>query len=743
MWPELIPALCGQVSGEANDVVKQSSLSTLGYICEEIEPEHLKDASNAILTAVVQGMRPEQKEDVRLAATQAMLNALEFVKTNFEAEQERNYIMQTVCETTQATNVDLQKAAYEVIVRVAELYYEHLAAYMQALFGLTTAVITQATQKHAEDEDQDLLGQQAIEFWTTVCDEEIERMDDARDAGTDPSKACSNYVKGAAPHLLPLMLEALCLQEEDAEDEDSWNMAMASATCISRIAQTIEDDVVAIATPFIQQHLVSDDWRRCEAASLAFGSILDGPSVEKFYNEDVSKNMVAWAIEILLTRHINHANLQVKDTASWTIGRICEHHVRAIPPGAHWDNLMRQLLSGLTDHPRVAKHLCFALHNLAESCEDSESSPLTPHFVAIVQQLLVCADRPDGAGQAQLRTNAYEALNALITNGSDSVKEAIKQLLPPMKDRLQAALAMQIVSNDDRDVQTELIGLICGTLQVITQKLQSDVPPESCDQMMTLFLQVLGIKSSTVHEEALMAVGAVANATEKGFVKYMQYFRPFLSLGLSNVDEHQVCSIAVGVVGDVCRALEEGIIPFCDEIVQLLLRNLQNQSLNRNVKPAILACFGDIALAVSGAFEKYMAITMEMLVQASMTVVDENNPDLLDYLHQLQEGILEAYTGILQGLRAGEKAGAFVPYAGKALDFLDRLGAQSESLSDEVIRAAVGVVGDLASTLGQQFIPLCKQTPHKDYLNKLLKAAKESQYDATKQVAQWAKQQIK
>jgi len=240
-----------------------------------------------------------------------------------------------------------------------------------------------------------------------------------------------------------------------------------------------------------------------------------------------------------------------------------------------------------------------------------------------------------------------------------------------------------------------------------------------------------------------MAVGAVANATEKGFVKYMQYFRPFLSLGLSNVDEHQVCSIAVGVVGDVCRALEEGIIPFCDEIVQLLLRNLQNQSLNRNVKPAILACFGDIALAVSGAFEKYMAITMEMLVQASMTVVDENNPDLLDYLHQLQEGILEAYTGILQGLRAGEKAGAFVPYAGKALDFLDRLGAQSESLSDEVIRAAVGVVGDLASTLGQQFIPLCKQTPHKDYLNKLLKAAKESQYDATKQVAQWAKQQIK
>ena len=36
----------------------------------------------------------------------------------------------------------------------------------------------------------------------------------------------------------------------------------------------------------------------------------------------------------------------------------------------------------------------------------------------------------------------------------------------------------------------------------------------------------------------------------------------------------QVCLAAVGLVCDLCRALMTNILPFCDEIMQLLLENL-------------------------------------------------------------------------------------------------------------------------------------------------------------------------
>ena len=66
------------------------------------------------------------------------------------------------------------------------------------------------------------------------------------------------------------------------------------------------------------------------------------------------------------------------------------------------------------------------------------------------------------------------------------------------------------------------------------------------------------------------------------------------------------------------------------------------------MKPPILSCFGDIALAIGGHFEKYMQVTMNMLQQASMTKVDTGDAELWDYLHALREGVFEAYTGVLQ-----------------------------------------------------------------------------------------------
>lgn len=72
------------------------TLEAIGYICMEIEPiEVLAARSNEILTVIVHCMRKEETSDrVRLAATNALQNSLEFSKTNFSNDNERHYIMQ-------------------------------------------------------------------------------------------------------------------------------------------------------------------------------------------------------------------------------------------------------------------------------------------------------------------------------------------------------------------------------------------------------------------------------------------------------------------------------------------------------------------------------------------------------------------------------------------------------------------------------------------------------------------------
>lgn len=62
---------------------------------------------------------------------------------------------------------------------------------------------------------------------------------------------------------------------------------------------------------------------------------------------------------------------------------------------------------------------------------------------------------------------------------------------------------------------------------------------------------------STVHEEGLMAVGAIANVMGKDFAKYMQHFAHFLLVGLKSYQEYQVCAFAINhqlLAGSRCYA---------------------------------------------------------------------------------------------------------------------------------------------------------------------------------------------
>lgn len=78
------------------------------------------------------------------------------------------------------------------------------------------------------------------------------------------------------------------------------------------------------------------------------------------------------------------------------------------------------------------------------------------------------------------------------------------------------------------------------------------------------------------------------------------------------------------------------MLPYCDEIIVLLLENLSDPSIHRAVKPQILSVFGDIALSIGPDFAKYFDVVMQMLLQVRFILL---NRYLLCYLINI-EGIL-------------------------------------------------------------------------------------------------------
>ena len=60
------------------------------------------------------------------------------------------------------------------------------------------------------------------------------------------------------------------------------------------------------------------------------------------------------------------------------------------------------------------------------------------------------------------------------------------------------------------------------------------------DQIMEALLRIFGISTTSVHEEAILAVGAFTYACGRRFTNYLPAFYPYLRMGLINHQEWQV-----------------------------------------------------------------------------------------------------------------------------------------------------------------------------------------------------------
>ncbi|KAK2722426.1 hypothetical protein QYM36_002833 [Artemia franciscana] len=747
-WPDLIRLLVTNVtSSNSTEMLREATLEAIGYICQDIDPDILAAQSNEILTAIVHGMKKHEKnEHVKLAATTALLNSLEFTRANFEKENERNYIMQVVCEATQSPNTKIKVSALQCLVKIMSLYYRYMEAYMgPALFAISL---------EAMKSDIDEIALQGIEFWSNVCDEEIDLVVEAQEAeemGRTPERTSRYYALGALQYILPVLLHLLTKQEDSDDDED-WNPCKAAGVCLMLLAQCCGDNVVGPVLNFVKENIKSPNWRCRDAAVMAFGSVLEGPNVENL------QPIVEQALPILIELS-RDPNVTIRDTTAWTLGKICE-----ITPDAVNANIIPQLLDaliqGLKTEPRVAHNICWALNSLASSIyekalqdasgedETVYTYALSPYFPVVLERLLETTERPD-ANQNNLRTAAYEALMEFIKSSPKDCYIHVARATEIIITRLNQVLQMEGSINNmtDRSHYFDLQSLLCATLQSVLKKMTKEDAMRIGDAVMQSLLHIFNssmrLGSGAVQEDAMMAVASLAEVLGEDFLKYMDAFKPFLYVGIKNVTDSAVCRAAIGIISDICRAMHAKVIPYCNDIMSALVESLNNVNANALLKPEILTVFGDIALAIGAEFRIYLEVVLTTLYQASQAKVDRSDYDNIEYLNRLRESCVETYASIVQGLR--EEMGAPTPtfqmlyaHVPFIVEFLASI-AQDPDRVDSLIHVAAGLVGDLCNVFGSGAANALDIPP----IQELLGECRRSKNTKIKSTAHWATKELK
>ena len=760
-WGDLIdPVLISCVAPEKDTMSKQSALVCLAYMSEEFTSRDLRIPQpqiNSMLTAIIQGIK-DSDDAVKKEAAKALFYAVVLARENLENEPERDVIVASICDcvrlgTVQGASrsqVDVCLAACECLVQIASEYYYNLAKYMNAIGPLTFELMKQTSS--------DNLSMCAIEFWSTVCEEESSIQICIETEGPESVEPSCNLAKQALGFLVPILTQTMARggasDEEEEEGDDTWDSAMAAASCLALVAGATLDDCVDSVLQFVNANYQSNSQKHREAAMLAYGSILDGPSPGKM------GPIIQNSLQVIVGA-LNDPVVAVRDNAAWTVGRICQFHTRAISPAV--PNLVPILLQKLaSDKPRVAEKIAWTFDVLGQEEKGEETLSLSPFFTQIVSGLLTACTRPD-AHIRNLRMTGYAAVSSLASNAGRESSEALVMLLDELAGRLEASMtayapmlqvpqgqalpdemraAIHTLPQTDKDC--ELQGYICGCLQTVTNRLRgvADITSRA-ERLMTLYMHVFSLYQRmqgspvAIHEDALLASSALASTLAQKFEVFLPIYLPIVFVAVGNFESYDVCSMAIRIVGDLSRAVNHAMDPFCDKLVRETFGPiLERREVDKRLKPLVMSALGDLALATRGRFEPYVPGTVKLLSQAAFTRLEDgpvDSEEWIDYLNQLRSAVLSAYSDLLYGLKDAGRHVVLKDSVQSILEFVVRL-TEDNSVSEDVLSSAVGLVGDLVGCFQGDLVRLINNAP---FVQRLLQFASDSDSETTKESGRW------
>lgn len=253
---------------------------------------------------------------------------------------------------------------------------------------------------------------------------------------------------------------------------------------------------------------------------------------------------------------------------------------------------------------------------------------------------------------------AYEAVMAFVQNFAEDCYPIVVTVAGVVLQRLQATIGVVADSAETKSVYSDLQSQLCAQVQALLRNMTKDDALGYSEQVVGTLLRMIPTASdaNNVLEDALMALSAVFTACEAESVRFLEPVKPVVISGLQRFEEHQVCYAAVGVVGDMCRAVLGAAAPYCREFMDNLLRALGEESLHRTVKPAIISCIGDVAICVGPPFVEFYDVVAEVVGSAAayaQHIPDgrHDDYDFCEHINDMRIALVECWTGILNGLK--------------------------------------------------------------------------------------------
>mmetsp|Transcript_27279 Transcript_27279/g.66454 ORF Transcript_27279/g.66454 Transcript_27279/m.66454 type:complete len:451 (-) Transcript_27279:1171-2523(-) len=438
----------------------------------------------------------------------------------------------------------------------------------------------------------------------------------------------------------------------------------------------------------------------------------------------------------LFIRHLDVLESNICSLASWSLGKICGEGSFFLR--YETNQIIRILFSNFIKNPQI-KTISWTLNQLFMTLgkEGFFSWCFEEILWSILKALFLEYNNKKRSDEL------FEILGSLILNSTVREKNFIFSTFPlifyKFKEIIQSSDPSSFFEKNENP--NNLIRII----NIIVQKYGKNLGNNFCQELFD-FIQILIFyfeKSNNENyfdEELLICIGTLVHTFKKNFSKYFKNWIPFLLNCISSINIHQTTSLAIGIIGDLCRALGNEFRPYLEETLDILIEILQNNQINRDIKPLILSCFGDMAFTTEDFFPKYFVFIIPLFKAASSFVqfnFVRDDPDSFDCKIQLKEAILEGMSSLIQNKSTKINIGEIFEKLDWILNFLQKVVEEDRSLT--ITQLCICLIGDLSLN----FFSFKKIFSQEKWIQQILFEFEGSSDYKNRNIGEWVQESLK
>jgi importin subunit beta-1 len=678
-WPDLIPSLT-QNTNNKDPAIKKSAILALGKLCDQFKIKKItlnKDIVNEILVGIYYGMQANETDDIKLIAVKALTDSLIFVKELFDNQSVRQEVVKLLLGSMASNNRGVKISAFQCLIEFVKIYYDYLREFYVPVWEATSTAII------GNDKELAIL---AIEVWNVIANEDKERANsDGR--GNAFQKQASNIIMEVDKVLVPALLQNLldASKYDDSDEGGELNIISSTRSCLISIAETMKDGFLEYAIKFVGTYLLSQNLLELRAGLITYSCMLDGPSPKSL------AQLVTQALPTITEILVKSNNLILQEEASVALERTAEIIPQAYFQEPLFSNINEGLTAAIQAHPRISLHITKLWHNLGEDIvkKINQNKEFPLDFSIVIDQLINNAFRDLDKEYYILIDHSLLAVMTLLlcTSKEETRGKYVHALVEQFKKTGN-------VGGERRElIQAGLL----ACLQTLLHKYQFKTQDPVADEIFNLINDMFQAYND-VTADGIYVLGALASSLGTDFRPYSEKAWICIAEGFKKYDQPELFVATLSAIVEMASACPEQTKNYLGDIFKTLVTLIDEKTYDKSLKLRIIMSIGDIALGCKDLILPYVETLTrmyEVAMNAATHIPTQEASDMVDYLEQLRENVLDSYVCFFHAVTESENPDLIFPSIPTIMQYLAVTCTKDFNPTVDYMRNALAFVADV------------------------------------------------